>query len=459
MSALGDYVHLYRRNYIKYGVGRPSYGQVKRFQGTKDTFLAKRLSGIPSIDDATVTKMGDILRANTLARQRQDQMRSQLDFQQQLDYLYEFMAKHTTTDLLGRYQGGAYNKGNGSGWAYNEAANKWAGQGNKKVKGLTPDQIKQKKHRLANFNEKISQINKRGTAKKEELKFLEHEYRAIIGQPSGPITMSMLGQLQQEANAFTFYSDISNLVGAMGEGIVALCDDTVQGMAKEEVENHLRQAVQGNQQTSFIVNQSQVHGNLKTIGMTTAEGSSMHVAQSKDKVDVHIKVNGQDVFANVKHYWDPASISLQEESRLMYSLIYLDTLDKIGTHWLNIHAAGTHNTASPMYSGPAAELNEILRYELAYEALVSGNPLKQGASSANVFTFLNRATGQVYIKSARDVLLEDFDRFVFDKDLDSMHFDNQRAETADGRIENLLQQIHQVTFKVSFKIGGKFSYQ
>lgn len=459
MSALGDYVHLYRRNYIKYGVGRPSYGQVKRFQGNKNTFLASRLKGIPSIDEATVTRMGDILRANTLAKQQRDQAQSRLDFQQQLDYLYEFMAKHTTQGLLGRYQGGAYNKGNGQGWAYNEAAKGWVGAGNKNVKGLSPAQVQQKKHRLANFNNMISQINEKGSATKAQLKSLESNYKMITGKAPGAIDMSMLGQLQREANAFTFYNDISNLVGAMGEGIITLCDDTVQGMAKEEIENHLRQAVQGNQQTSFTVNPSQVHGNLKTIGMTTPEGSSMHVAQSKDKVDVHIKVNGQDVFANVKHYWDPSSINLQEESRLMYSLIYLETLDKIGTHWLNIHAAGTHNSASPMTSGPAADLNEILKYELAYEALVSGNPLKQGSSSANVFTFLNRATGQVYIKSARDMLLEDFERFVFDKDLDTMHFDNQKAETADKRIENLLQQIHKVTFKVSFKIGGKFSYQ
>lgn len=464
MSALGDYLHLYRRNYIKYGVGEPSYGQVKRFNGGKTKFLSQRLAGIPSIDQSTVQQIRNILVANTLQNRNKDEAASQLSFQQQLNYLYEYMAKKTTQGLLGRYQGGAYNRGAGSGWAYDEGSLQWVKGGNKAVKGLSPNEIKQRKQKIAELDNMINQINKKGQATKAQLHSIRQHYKSITGEEPGILSMSMLGQLQEKADKYTFYTDISNLVGAMGEHIVALCDDTVQGMSKDELKKHFQQAVQGSSQTQFIVDQSQVRGNFQNIGISSSESnSSIHVAQSKDKVDVHIKVNGQDVFANVKHYWDPAKVSLQEETSLLYSLIYLDTIDKIGTHWLNVHAAGTHNKAEPMYSGPAAELNEILKYELAYEALVSGNPLKK-ASSANIFTFLNRATGEVFIKSTKDILLEDLSRFTFNKDLDRIHFDNDKIgdkpdmKAANARIENVLSQVHATKIKIGFKMGGTFKF-
>ena len=86
------------------------------------------------------------------------------------------------------------------------------------------------------------------------------------------------------------------------------------------------------------------------------------------------------------------------------------------------------------------------------------------ASSANIFTFLNRATGEVFIKSTKDILLEDLSRFTFNKDLDRIHFDNDKIgdkpdmKAANARIENVLSQVHATKIKIGFKMGGTFKF-
>jgi hypothetical protein len=88
------------------------------------------------------------------------------------------------------------------------------------------------------------------------------------------------------------------------------------------------------------------------------------------------------------------------------TLIFLNSqiagLENFGNHWLNMHSAYKIAGSIRTYDDPGKEnLDEILKKEVAYEALCSGNPFKTGVDSANVFVHINRATGKVYVKSAK----------------------------------------------------------
>jgi hypothetical protein len=88
---------------------------------------------------------------------------------------------------------------------------------------------------------------------------------------------------------------------------------------------------------------------------------------------------------------------------LLSTLVYLNNyLEDFGNHWLNLHAIHVDmNFARP-------DADEIVQKEIAFEALVSGNPLKTNMQNANAFIYINRATGTVFVKSVSDLLLNEF---------------------------------------------------
>jgi len=136
-----------------------------------------------------------------------------------------------------------------------------------------------------------------------------------------------------------------------------------------------------------------------------------------------------------------------QEVNLLTTLTFLNSytgLEDFGNHWLNMHSM---HVAHPQQK----ELDEILKKEIAYEALSSGNPFKKGVDSANVFVHINRATGKVYVKSVQD-LLDNMDRIGGLSGISRLHFNNQRQDEIWQRINNILTQVHATKIHVAMNI-------
>ena len=69
--------------------------------------------------------------------------------------------------------------------------------------------------------------------------------------------------------------------------------------------------------------------------------------------------------------------------------------------------------------------DSVLEKEIAFEALVSGNPLKKNVKNANVFVYMERKTGKVVIKPVSEILLNNFGLFSISPKTSNILFKNK----------------------------------
>ena len=114
-----------------------------------------------------------------------------------------------------------------------------------------------------------------------------------------------------------------------------------------------------------------------------------------------------------------------------------------------MHAATNPNQINQSNKNNA---DEVLKQELAYEALVSGNPLKDVKNVANIFVVIDRFSGKVYAKSTKKILLEDFNQITMSSDISTIHYNNKFSSTPGQRIANILIQAHKEKIQIGFKV-------
>lgn len=433
MSALGDYIHLKTENYLEYGVAKK--GQSPKHFKAQRNFMQNRTRGIKTVNKSTVSILEKRLAANTAAKVAKDKKGTTLDMQKKINQLYEITAKHTQTGIMGYFYGTS--KG---GWAYTGDY--------QTLKGLTltEAEINRRKNIFNELNNRITQLNKRGMATEEELNEIVQMYESAGGSlPSTIGTESILGKIQEQIQNTSFNTWRSHVVGEFGEGLVALCADTVENLAESEVENFLKEAVVGGQRTSITLDKSKVAKDLSSHLSTDKEGNKYYFGATQDKVDINIQINGQDVLASVKNYYDASGVTLQSDVNLFAALAFLESKQKFGTHWLNMHA-GT------LKGNGRDAADEMLKQEIAYEALVSGNPLKKGVDNANVFVYLDRKTGRVFAKSTKDILIKEFDRIRIIPNVKGIILENSKSEKIQDRIARVLMDAHAAQLHVSMSV-------
>ena len=97
-------------------------------------------------------------------------------------------------------------------------------------------------------------------------------------------------------------------------------------------------------------------------------------------------------------------------------------------------------------------LDEIIKKEIAFQALSSGNPFKQDANKANTFVFINRGTGQVFVKSVKDILFNEFSTIGGLDSISNIYLNNHKSAEIQDRITNVLNQIHQINLSIALNI-------
>ena len=423
MSALGDYVH-YRP--IKYAIhGTSLYGSFDRI-GSYQTYVSQRLTGISDVSADTINILKQRLKKDSNSQIEKDKIEYEKDFQNKIDSLYDFLAKRATVAGLR-----SFNNNKNSSQVTSE-----------KIKGLSQKEWKRKKQLVTQINtllDRIAEDGAKGAATEKQLKEVVRLYHYLSGKKSS------LKEIQDEIGLYQYYSSLSNIAGTFGEMLVAACDDKIEQITEETMTDILK-SIEGNHRSEIDTNRRRQA--LQTYPAIEDEAKNIYkIISSEDKVDVNININEENVLASVKNT-NTNRINVQKETSLLDALVKMNEAGNYANHWLNCHAGIRKYTRD----GDIAD--SVLKFELAYNGLVGGNPLKNNAKQANIFVYMNRQKGEIMVKSTKKILMEDLDQFKITPNPAGMRFENRwEPHSYWERLQKIIIWIHQQNLRVSYKIG------
>lgn len=438
-SALGDYVHLYAQNYLDYGVNRVGDSKAG-FRITEARRLVQsRINNLSSVSDETINELKRRMSLNSLSQEQADSQKVDGLTQERINLVYEILSKNIKSGVMKGYlEKGMTQNGFLS----------YTGQQNI-LKGSAKTTIDKRKGAVKEWHNKISLIENLGTIDEATGKELLDIYNRATGNKVNGDIKSLIGQLQDDIDLMQFTTCYRELAGKVGENLVAMCADNINTLTREAIEKELKQTVVGGS-TSEISIDSNILSQMNTKDIKTFahyEAGNKYVLNSptQDKVDVDIIVNKENVLASVKNYASNSKygIGLMSTS-LLYPLLFLERADKFGTHWINLHAC-------PWNLGGASAADAVLKQEIAYEALATGNPFKKGGKSANTFVFIDRLKGKIHVKNIKDMLTFTGlnQTFSFYPEISHIDIINKHESSVGARINKIMAQIHSIKIRTS----------
>lgn len=444
-KALGDYIHLHRTNYKQYGTFRANQGS-NSYQIYND-FLKKRTKNLTTVSKETI----DVLKAriaNDEKAKRERTIIEQEQYNQRLDQVYNQIQQFTSTELLKQFQiEQGFQKGLSNQFVSNNI-----------IKGsITPKQLKNKVNILKQIKEMVKNLNdNKIPATEKNINTLNKLYKKLdINVPLDPSIESTIGRIQKAIDDYSFDQILSNVAGRFGEELVFSVRDVGLGIVNKNLQSTIKEGVVGNEKTKITINKDSFVTDVSEIFKSADMNNNQYIIkETQDKVDVQIIANRENVFASVKDYFDTSKkdVTLQKELSLLYSLTFLNNyLDDFGNHWINLHALNFNNK-------DRKNADMILKQELAYEALVKGNPFKNGSVPANVFIVIDRASGKVFVDNTKDILLNKFNQIHLENDkIDSLNLQrqNKKASSFEERIIRILSYLHQVKIHAGYKTNFK----
>ena len=440
-KALGDYIHLHRINYEKYGTFRAKQGS-NSYQIYND-FLKERTKNLTTISKETI----DILKAriaNDEEAKRERTIVEQEQYNQRLNQVYNQIQQFTSTELIKYFQTGqGFKRGLSNQFVSNNI-----------IKGsITPKQLENKIKILKQIKEMIKGFNNNKIpATEKNINTLNKLYEKLdINVPLDPSIESTIGRIQKAIDNYSFDQILSNVAGRFGEELVFSARDACLGIVNKDLQSAFKEGVVGDEKTKITINKDFFVTDVSKIFKSADVNNNQYIIkETQDKVDVQIIANRENVFASVKDYFDTSQkdVTLQSELSLLYSLTFLnDYLDDFGNHWINLHALNINNK-------DRKNADMILKQELAYEALVKGNPFKNGSVPANVFIVIDRASGKVFIDNTKDILLNKFNQIHLENNkIDNLNLQkqNKKASSFEERIIRILSYLHQVKIHAGYK--------
>lgn len=388
MSALGDFIYSAPSVYMnKEGA---NFKQMQDYQNYQ-SYVAKR--NVKEISDDTIKEIKHRLKINSQEQVSKDRKEEEIKMQTRVNTLYEYFASITSTSTLGHYVSTSK-----KGISYSGDYSKL------KKKTLNQNDISQLKKEKEQLDKELSKINNNLISSKE-LEIIVAKYKHISKYK--PDT-SNLQALQESINDLHFYTWISDLTGSFGEHVVAAIDDEAKNQAENNLINFVKSKVVGKNTNTIYIDKTLINESAAKF-LTNAVGDSYYIGTSQNKVDVEITVNAEDVFANVKNYYDNSKITLQSEIRLLDSLTFLNQWGDFGNHWINLHNSQSYSNTKFIENKQKADSD--LFYEFAFEALSGGNPLKKAQNNANVFISFDRKTGEVEVIKVSHLLNKNNDLF------------------------------------------------
>lgn len=446
-SALGEYVHFYKTNYMRYGIARKGE-KAQRYKAPNiNRFMENRLQDQKFIDQRSLDILKQRLERNSEQAIDRDKHKLNKAYEEKLNTIFEYLgetAGRSLTDYL-------YYSSRRGGDHFTTGQYKIIRQ-----RALSPQELEMRNSRLLKLADEINEIRTAGVATVKDVKNFLQKLEAITGANFSKVEMpkeepeSLLGSIQSAALEYMEVNTKSAIVGYFGELWAATADDHAVRLSGDNLLTQIKKLNVGSHGSKFsIVESNLASGVIDAIKDANIENTLFKTHYSKNKVDIKMTVNNENVLANVKTYFNASQVTLQSKVGLLESLIFMEeNYEKFGTHWLNMHAG-------VLKGRKREEMDGMLERELAYEALVVGNPLKKDQDGANVFIHINRATGEVEVSSTKDLLIDQFSRFRVSPSPSDVVLNNIWHDFGpEARIARLLIEAHQFKFQV--KLASSF---
>ena len=445
-SPLGEYIHLNAQNYLDYGINR--------IGGNKSNDFSIQLSKQKELHNSRLNSL-NIKNVGTIIKE----LNSRFNLLVEKKYIQTIQQQNLPAEdkIVEEVQKGFVNFLNT--WFGSEISNIESSQ-------LSIQSMQELFNKIArareNINEALKRLNKEGYRYKEQTlgtikKNLNNIKQAIIEALKIKNKINTEGKLninfEEDKPLQKFYDDLSklalikksneNLQGKKGEKIAALLQYNIEKLIIDSINNiNNQEGIVGEDRTTISYKESDAFlGKTDTV---------ITVGKTQDKVDVSFQINNTPLNISVKNYYSNTDTIYPElqEVNLFYTL--LNTADKFGTHWINLHALVSKNLTKNK-----KEADEALQEQIKFEALVSGNLLKQRQAQnpafANFFIGLDSKNEKFRIVDTKTLLKKDI--FTFSPKIQSLNkFTNRRGSDVNERINNILLNLQKEKITVRAKI-------
>ena len=441
-SALGNYIHKNVQNYIKYGTaktGELSCESLITSYKAQQIQNNERINALNNTENnSLIEKIGNYIRIETVKSTATRESIYNKDFLQ------------ITDDIMLKFL-----KDCGD-YTQNKKAQQIQFQS---TKGTIQKLIDKQKE----IYKQIEEINKNPLNSQKSLnkllknfeKFKElalYDKQLYNTQMNTIITnknMSTTDQIKQIMKQIVIKEiDDATLKGAFGEHLFSTIANKIT-KSKDDALKELTAEVVGEQTSSFQVTTRQVPENFSLRLNNFYQSHS-----SQNKIDVSITVNDNTKLgASIKTYTSKGNTirAHLQDINLLYNL--LATASQFGNHWINLHSLGRIN--SNILGVKRKDVDLELKKQIIYEALTSGNLLKEKASAANIFVAIDIKTGRVYYNSTYNILNNMINKFNISPKIETLNFrkiNQGNYKDTNQRISALLAKIHQTNLKVVFNI-------
>lgn len=453
MSVLGDYVHLWYPSYEKYGVnkykqsGKPSLESVliKQRQLNQD-----RIDSLPEIDSSILGELKTRVKKNIPAGKDLVLLNENLveNIEKLIDTFKVFLKENVTAaETLGI-------KNNINNLDFDKSKVKV--EEAKHARDLLYSTLKTAEKNFHNGkpiqNSTITAIIKNfnnffkamGAAQKEGgVSLLTPEQIKNID------TVSAIKLLVQDISFAEAHK--STTEGIVGETVTQICRDRGYNLALETVYKEIKNDIKGSNVSTFQIIKSQVSSAVAKEYSKITKDNIYKVKSSQNKVDVSITVNKTPLNISVKNYSSSSNNKITvglQDANFFTSLV--TTVDDFANHWLNLHVANRKPFSINR------DVEEALGDHIKYEALVSGNLLKQNVSLTDTFLAMDSNKGLVYAVSTKDILKGTAKGssiyFSNKSDFENWRIKNDKESTWARRIAKILVQLRQSLIHVMMNV-------
>lgn len=287
---------------------------------------------------------------------------------------------------------------------------------------------------------------------------IEHAKAQIIIPPTGGKSdaQSLIGQIRELLDEYTFSTAATAAIGDFGENLVAACNDTARQGAAKDIYKAIRLGLQGTGRVEYTIDFSNLL--QSTLKITQQDLSDRkvrwNIGRTQNKVDAVISIDNFPLDISVKGTNKDRKVVTFELQEMNVLTTLAATSANFMNHWMNVHAAHKYLDDREVPSDASAD--EALERFMAYQALASGT-IQKNLDPANVFCAINEANGQLYIKTTRQIL-EDYNNIRINPRVDSLQFqlNNEWVYEKDGEKQrnlNVIEAVNQAHVTVSINVS------
>jgi hypothetical protein len=455
MSALGEYIHYYTKNYLEYGTARN--GDYKGVPAEVSLQLQKEkitqnINNLPTVNEKVLDKVREKIFNDSDAKTAEAVARLDTGYKAGIEVLTGKMEKVVSNLAVNNT---SVDNSKVAKLAEQLQANFGANLKEGNIIGAAKQRKKLLDH-IWSFNQGYKSVTLE-TIYNDYVQFFKdiHTNEQTVAQLM-PSVASLEDQGTQAAlltlvKALPLKTGTEGLYhGAFAEALVASLNYSLGNVTAEALydsiqEGQTRQSFQLSKDAMLksVLSEFQDIQKKKDVSVNGKKVFAVYATQQKVDVTLNLDEDTQ-LATSIKGYkiGDGGNVKAGLQTiHLLYTLAATET--SFANHWLNRHALGID----------ANSFDEVLKDTLRYEALVTGNPLKQPQEFADTFIWIDPNIGKVYVNSAKNMLNNQKDKFSI-TGLDKIDFNNDWSEEgAAKRIALLLNHVHAQKIKVSYKIS------